>query len=150
LGEDKNPTLHTDEKQVGYRRFYSPSPECPAPEGGENPRALHETEWFLLSSPPSMGGADCRCIISYSQPGRVEKTSITPTLILPHQGGGESLVVERDAPCGSEGRVNYLFKSIFPGFPYKKLLFILKVHGFECHRIKGSSWCKAFRRKKKQ
>jgi hypothetical protein len=29
--------------------------------------------------------ADCRCLISYSQPGRVEKTGITPTLILPHQ-----------------------------------------------------------------
>ncbi len=37
--------------------------------------------------------------------GRVEKTGITPTLILPHQGGGESLVFERDAPCGSAGRL---------------------------------------------
>ena len=88
--------------------IYSNSPECPARKGGENPRALHETEWFLLSSPPLMGGADCRRLISYNQPGRVKKTGITPTLILPHQGGGESLVVERDAPCGSAGRLHYI------------------------------------------
>jgi hypothetical protein len=36
--------------------------------------------------------------------GGMEKTGITPTLILPHQGGGEGLVFERDAPCGSAGR----------------------------------------------
>ncbi len=35
--------------------------------------------------------------------GRVEKTGITPTLILPHQGGGESLVVDKMPSAGARG-----------------------------------------------
>ena len=43
--------------------------------------------------------------------GGVEKTGITPTLILPHQGGGESLVVEQDAPRGSAGRLHWFLEN---------------------------------------
>ena len=63
----------------------------------------------FLISPPLMGDADCRCLISYSQPGRVEKSRITPTFTRlgrvnpPPQGGGESLVVEQDGPRRSTG-----------------------------------------------
>jgi hypothetical protein len=39
--------------------------------------------------------------------GGMGKMGITPTLILPHQGGGEGLGVERDAPSGSAGRLYF-------------------------------------------
>jgi len=51
--------------------FYEDIPECPARKGGD--------EWHTSNAPPLVGGAR----------GGGKSGIFTPTLILPHQGGGD-------------------------------------------------------------
>ena len=58
-------------KIMEMRAIYEDMPECPARKGGD--------EWYTSNAPPLVGGAR----------GGGKFGIFTPTLILPHQGGGD-------------------------------------------------------------
>ncbi|MBL7205937.1 MAG: hypothetical protein ISS63_16655 [Desulfobacteraceae bacterium] len=87
---------------MAFSYYYEETPECPARKGGD--------EWHTFNSPPLVGLSASGGLARLRREGQGEGVKFgifTPTLILPHQGGGDIFSTSYDAMPGRAGRFTF-------------------------------------------